>query len=231
MIEVNNISFRYPGNKNQTLKNISIQLPQEHFFAILGQSGSGKTTLLNCIARFLKPANGSISIDGKDIYSMNRMEFRTKLGVVFQKLNLFPHLTVTENLILAPTKVLGRSRSDTLKDAREMLERLSISELADRYPVQISGGQAQRVAIARALMLQPEYMLLDEPTSALDTQTTEEFAGWLGELQDATCFIIVTHDLPFASLAATHGLILTDGKVTSSGSIKSIISQTTEIMV
>ena len=231
MIEVKNLNFRYSGNKKQTLKDISLKLPQEHFFAILGQSGSGKTTLLNCLAKFLKPSSGSITIDGKNIYSMNRMEFRIKLGVVFQKLNLFPHLTVTENLILAPTRVLGRDREKTLKDAKEMMKRLSIIELAERYPVQISGGQAQRVAIARALMLQPEYMLLDEPTSALDAQTTEEFAEWLNELQDETCFIIVTHDLPFASLTATHGLIMSEGKVTSTGSIKSIISQTTEITV
>ncbi len=226
MIEVKNLSYRYPGSKIPALKDISIQVPQEHFFAILGQSGSGKTTLLNCIARFLKPNKGNISINGKNIAKMERKEFRSQLGVVFQKLNLFPHLTVTQNLTLAPLKVLEKSEEETQKEAEDMLERLSIGELANRYPSQISGGQAQRVAIARALMLQPKYMLLDEPTSALDAQTTEEFAGWLEELQEDTCFIIVTHDLPFASMAASHGIIMEDGVVKSTGRIQQIIEET-----
>lgn len=229
MIEISNLSYKYAGTSTPVLKNINIQLPQEHFFAILGQSGSGKTTLLNCIAKFLKPTTGSITIDGKDIKEMERKEFRSQLGVVFQRLNLFPHLTVARNLTLAPIKVLGKGEEEALKEAHEMLDRLSILELADRYPSQISGGQAQRVAIARALMLQPKYMLLDEPTSALDAQTTGEFAEWLGELQSETCFVIVTHDLPFASMAASYGLILEDGKVISKGNIKEIVDQSTEI--
>jgi ABC-type sugar transport system ATPase subunit len=111
--------------------------------------------------------------------------------------------------------------------AMEMLEKLSIAELAQRYPLQISGGQAQRVAIARALMLQPRYMLLDEPTSALDAQTTSDFAEWLTELREETCFIIVTHDLPFAQQVASHGIFLQNGVVKNEGNIQEIIDQQT----
>ena len=231
MIDIKNLTYKYAGTKKPVLKDVNISLPHEHFFAILGQSGSGKTTLLNCMAKFLKPSAGSISIDGKNIKEMDRKEFRSQLGVVFQKLNLFPHLTVARNLTLAPTKVLGSTEEDALKEANEMLERLAIGELADRYPMQISGGQAQRVAIARALMLQPKYMLLDEPTSALDAQTTGDFANWLHELQSETCFVIVTHDLPFASMTASHGLIIDDGKVVSKGKIDDMVEQSAEVSV
>ena len=231
MIDIKNLTYKYAGTKKPVLKDVNICLPHEHFFAILGHSGSGKTTLLNCMAKFLKPSAGSISIDGKNIKEMDRKEFRSQLGVVFQKLNLFPHLTVARNLTLAPTKVLGSTEEDALKEANEMLERLAIGELADRYPMQISGGQAQRVAIARALMLQPKYMLLDEPTSALDAQTTGDFANWLHELQSETCFVIVTHDLPFASMTASHGLIIDDGKVVSKGKIDDMVEQSAEVSV
>ncbi|MFC1490658.1 amino acid ABC transporter ATP-binding protein [Candidatus Latescibacterota bacterium] len=228
MIRLHNLSYLYPGSDTEALSHIDIELPSEHLFAILGQSGSGKTTLLNCIARFLTPTDGNITIDGAEITSMDRKQFRSILGVVFQELNLFPHLTVMGNMILAPTKVLGLSPADTRREAEKMLEKLSIADLADRYPSQISGGQAQRVAIARGLMLQPRYMLLDEPTSALDVQTTSDFAKWLAELQNETCFVIVTHDIPFAQQVATHGVFLKDGRVQSVETIEQIINRQTE---
>ena len=156
---------------------------------------------------------------------MDELEFRHTLGVVFQKLNLFPHLSVLRNLTLAPQKVFDTPLEDARKQAREMLDRLGIGDLADRYPAQISGGQAQRVAIARGLMLQPRYMLLDEPTSALDAQTTQDFANWLTELSNVTSFIIVTHDLPFAQMVATHGVYLTDGNIQATGEVTDILNQ------
>ncbi|MDT8390669.1 MAG: ATP-binding cassette domain-containing protein [Lentisphaeria bacterium] len=228
MIKIQHLTYRYPGSDSEALRDVDIELPPEHVFAILGQSGSGKTTLLNCIARFLTPTEGTITIDGTDISSMDRKQFRSCLGVVFQNLNLFPHLTVMGNMVLAPIKALGKSPARANQEAGAMLEKLSIAELADRYPAQISGGQAQRVAIARGLMLQPRYMLLDEPTSALDARTTADFAKWLAELQQETCFIIVTHDLPFARQAATHGVYLNGGKVQAVGEIEKMIDQQTE---
>lgn len=230
MIKIQNLSYQYPGYETDALNNINIDLPREDVFAILGQSGSGKTTLLNCIARFLTPSKGIISIDGDDISTMNEKLFRKTLGVIFQKLNLFPHLTVMDNMLLAPEKVLKMSREQAKQEAEKMLEKLSILDLADRYPSQISGGQGQRVAIARGLMLQPSYMLLDEPTSALDSKTTSDFAKWLAELQGETCFIIVTHDLPFASQVATHGVFLQDGEVQGFGDVKDIIDRHTEFV-
>ncbi len=229
MIEIHDLSYRYPGSETEALSHINVELPLEHVFAILGQSGSGKTTLLNCMGQFLAPTEGKVTIDGEDIATMDKKRFRSMLGVIFQKLNLFPHLTVMDNMVLAPTKAMGVSSSQAKRDAEAMLEKLSIAELADRYPSQISGGQAQRVAIARGLMLQPRYMLFDEPTSALDAQTTADFAQWLAELQDETCFIIITHDLPFAQQVASHGVFLQNGIIQAVGDIQWIIDQQTEV--
>jgi ABC-type polar amino acid transport system ATPase subunit len=228
VIEIQNLCYRYRGSKQNALDNISVKLAQDHISAILGQSGSGKTTLLNCIARFLTPSSGKIFIDGEDSALIAKKEFRTKLGVVFQKLNLFPHLTVMDNMTLAPIKALGSNPSAARENAEAMLEKLSIAELAERYPAQISGGQAQRVAIARGLMLQPRYMLLDEPTSALDARTTTDFASWLSELQGETKFVIVTHDLAFAKQTATHGVFLEEGVIKTTGNIDRIILEQTE---
>ena len=227
MIKIKGLSYTYSNSSVPALREISANFPAERAFAVLGESGSGKTTLLNCIARFLKPQSGSILIEGKNINKMTENEFRRTLGVVFQKLNLFPHLTVLDNMTLAPIKAFGQDSSDAKKSASKMLQRLGIADLSSRYPSQISGGQAQRVAIARGLMLQPKYILLDEPTSALDTKTTFEFAKWLRELREGTSLIIVTHDLPFASEVATHGIYLDAGRLTAEGSIKEIASKAT----
>lgn len=222
MIDINNISYTY-GDGTKALIDLSIKLPKEHIFAVMGMSGSGKTTLLNCLARFLRPQTGTILLNGKDIYTIEEKEFRSKLGVVFQHLNLFPHMNVLNNLTLAPCRVQNYLKKDAEKAAGEMLERLGIEELITDYPGQISGGQAQRVAIARGLMLKPEAMLLDEPTSALDAKTTQEFATWLSELKSDTSFIIVTHDTPFAELVAHQGVFMEKGRVTQTGRINDIV--------
>ena len=132
MIEIHDLSYRYPGSETEALSHINVELPLEHVFAILGQSGSGKTTLLNCMAQFLAPTEGKVTIDGEDIATMDKKRFRSMLGVIFQKLNLFPHLTVMDNMVLAPTKAMGVSSSQAKRDAEAMLEKLSIAELADR---------------------------------------------------------------------------------------------------
>lgn len=228
MISIRNLSYVYPNTDEPAIVDINADFPREHVFAVLGESGSGKTTLLNCIARFLKPTTGQITIDGTDIADMPKREFRRALGVVFQKLYLFPHMNVLKNMILAPTKAFKVAAKDATAMAIDMLKRLGIGDLADRYPSQISGGQAQRVAIARGLMLQPEYMLLDEPTSALDARTTGEFSAWLTELQADTSFIIVTHDLPFAAAVASHGVFLENGRIKATGAVEEIIAQSAE---
>ncbi len=222
MLKIENLNFSYPDG-TQALKDVDVDIPPEHTFAILGQSGSGKTTLLNCLARFLTPQKGAIWLNGQNIQTLSGAEFRSKVGVVFQQLNLFPHMSILDNLTLAPRTVQLRDRRDCKASAMGMLERLGIADLANSYPAQISGGQAQRAAIARGLMLQPEYMLLDEPTSALDAKTSDEFADWLRELRDDTSFIVVTHDLRFARRAAKHGIAMRQGRVTCSGTLDELI--------
>ena len=223
MIKVENLSYTY-SDGTEAIKNINVSIPREHIFAVMGLSGSGKTTLLNCMGRFLRPQQGKIYWNDTDINNMQETEFRNILGVVFQRLNLFPHMTVLENMVLAPCRLQGFSHKDAKANSIEMLERLGIPELADNYPSQVSGGQAQRVAIARGLMLKPQVMLLDEPTSALDARITEEFAQWLRELRSDTSFIIVTHDLPFARSVAKNGIFMDSGRIIKSGSIDEILS-------
>ena len=222
MIRVDNLSYTY-GDGTEALQNINVSFPVEHIFAIMGLSGSGKTTLLNCIARFLKPQKGAVLWNERNILDMEEKEFRALVGVIFQRLNLFPHLTVLGNMILAPCRLQGCSRDEAKANAIEMLERLGISELAENYPSQISGGQAQRAAIARGLMLKPQVMLLDEPTSALDARTTSEFSRWLRELRADTSFIIVTHDLPFAMETAKNGMFMDNGRIQECGRINDIL--------
>ena len=222
MISVSHVSFRY-SNGVQALNDVSVNLPRENVLAILGESGSGKTTLLRCIGRFLQPKHGRIALDDRSVGEILEIEFRRAIGIVFQQLHLFPHLTCIENLTLAPTKVFGDDKEVANCHAREMLKRLGIQDFSDQYPSQISGGQAQRVAIARSLMLSPEYLLLDEPTSALDFKTTTQFADWLLELKTETTFIVVTHDIPFAEQVASMGVMLADGKVTARGTIEEIV--------
>ncbi len=223
MIEVKNLSYTY-NDGNEALKSISTSFPEEHIFAVTGMSGSGKTTLLNCLARFLHPQQGEILLNGEDIRQMDEVTFRSNIGVVFQRLNLFPHLTVLENLSLAPIKLAKGPKKTIIHDAQDMLERLGIPELATHYPAQISGGQAQRVAIARGLMLKPGVMLLDEPTSALDARTSQEFSEWLRELQSDTGFIIVTHDLAFAEITAAKGIFMSGGVIVKSGPIRDVLA-------
>lgn len=222
MIKIENLNFTY-SNGTTALKNITIEFPPEHILAVLGESGSGKTTLLRCIGKFLKPDTGNITLDGKDIFELKELEFRKAIGIVFQRLYLFPHLTVLENMTLAPEKVLKIDKSEAESEAMDMLERLGIAELHESYPAQISGGQAQRVAIARSLMLKPQYLLLDEPTSALDINTTEDFGKWLLDLRADTTFIIVTHDIPFAGNIASSGVLLSQGVIQAEGKIDSIL--------
>jgi ABC-type polar amino acid transport system ATPase subunit len=224
MLEAAQVTFAYDGGP-PALDGVTMQFPEGSISALMGESGSGKTTLLMCLARFLKPRTGTIRLDGEDIDEIAEPELRRRLGVVFQDLDLFPHLNVSRNLALAPEKVMGMDRGDARQRADEMLKRLGIPEIGDRYPSRISGGQAQRVAIARALMLQPEYLLLDEPTAALDINTTAEFATWLTSLREMTTFVVVTHDVPFASSVASSGALLEGGAVRRQGPLQEIVKE------
>ncbi len=224
MLEIRDVSYTYPDGSN-ALESISIKFPRSHILAILGRSGSGKTTLLKTIGRFLHPRSGEVLLDGKNILEMPRRDFRRCIGIVFQQLYLFPHLTVLENMILAPVNVLAKNRQQAETGAMRTLDKLGIKELAYKYPSQISGGQAQRCAIARSLILEPEYLLLDEPTSALDVDTTGDFGRWLMDLKAKTTFIIVTHDILFAGKIASSGTLLSKGRVEHKGDINGILDK------
>ena len=215
MIKADGLEFTYPDG-TAVLKGVTLKLSfdnEEHITAIVGSSGSGKTTLLQCLARFLTPQQGTVEIDGVLAHSMTEAQFRSKVGVVFQDLYLFPHLTVLNNLTLAPVEVTGVTGNQAEQEAREMLERVGVGDLAGSYPAQLSGGQAQRVAIARALLLKPDFLLLDEPTSALDINTTNALAKLLQSLRGSTNFIIVTHDIPFVRMVTTRAVLIRDGRV------------------
>lgn len=224
MLEIKDLSYSY-NDSTVVLDNINIQFPKEQILAILGESGSGKTTLLKCIGKFLKPQTGRIFFNGEDISTIKELSFRRSIGIVFQQLYLFPHLTVLENMILSPVHVLKEDSTTAKKQALETLDRLGIDNINGSYPSQLSGGQAQRVAIARALVLKPKYLLLDEPTAALDIATTNDFGRWIMDLKEETTFIVVTHDVLFAENVASSGVLIENGIVTTKGDISTILSK------
>lgn len=224
MIKVEGLSFTYRDG-TEALCDVDMELGGAGITAVLGQSGSGKTTLLRCVGRFLVPDRGTITLDGRNISTLPEREFRKDVGIVFQKLSLFPHLTVLGNMTLALAKVQGMAAADAADKAMSVLERLGIGNLAASYPTQVSGGQAQRAAIARGLVLEPSYMLLDEPTSSLDAATAGDFAAWLTELSGRTSFVIVTHDTLFAEKAADNAYLLYDGRVTAEGAVEDIVEK------
>ncbi|MFP4139828.1 MAG: amino acid ABC transporter ATP-binding protein [Planctomycetota bacterium] len=222
MIRIEDLEYTYESG-TQALEHVSVEFPRGTTSAVMGESGSGKTTLLMCLGRFLQPTGGAITLDDDNIFEIPEQTYRKQVGIVFQRLYLFPHMTVRENMTLAPRRVLDVPARQARTEAMDVLDRLGIADLAENYPSQISGGQAQRAAIARGLVLRPEYMLLDEPTSALDANTTDEFAAWLREIHEETNFIIVTHDLPFARKVASQGVYLSDGRVQDTGEVETII--------
>lgn len=224
MLAIRNLTKSYRDG-TVAVADVTVEIPREGIFAILGESGAGKTTLLQCLGRFLEPSSGAIELNGRNVGGIPLREFRRMVGIVFQQLHLFPHLTILENLTLAPTRVHGIAAPEADAKARAALAQLGIGELAGSYPSQISGGQAQRAAIARALVLEPEYLLLDEPTSALDVNTTREFADWLLSLKSRTTFVVVTHDLPFARQCAQHAILMRGGRVAARGTVDEIAAQ------
>lgn len=227
MISIQDLLYSYDGvdDRSPAIDGVSMDLEAGRIRAILGESGSGKTTLLMCLGRFLEPQAGRIEIEGRDLASIDEVELRQLVGIVFQDLHLFPHLSVLENLTLAPIRVLNLGREEAEQRAADTLTRFGIGELADRYPNEVSGGQAQRVAIARAMVLEPAYLLLDEPTSALDVRTSREFGEWLLSLQDETTFILVTHDATFARETAASGVLMEGGRVVADGGIEEILEE------
>lgn len=196
MLELRNISKRF-GNK-QILSNFNLIIPEKQILAIVGPSGGGKTTLLRMLAGLETIDSGEIFYDGESL-SLDELEKRNLLGFVFQDFQLFPHLSVMENLILSPVKTMGMEEVDAKKKARDLLVRLGLEAHADAYPYSLSGGQKQRVALARAMMIDPEVIGYDEPTSALDPELRLEVEKLILQNRElGMTQIVVTHDLQFA---------------------------------
>jgi polar amino acid transport system ATP-binding protein len=188
---------------NQVLKGIDVEVRRGQAVSIIGPSGSGKSTVLRCITGLLRPQRGSIRVGDTQVDALRTeaelIALRKRVGFVFQQYNLFPHLTVLENLVIAPTRVAGRDRAAAEREARALLDKVRLSHKEKAYPGELSGGQQQRVAIARALAMQPELMLFDEVTSALDPETVGEVLTVIRDLvNDGLTCVLVTHEMRFA---------------------------------
>lgn len=198
------------------LKDINLEVGRGEVVVVLGPSGSGKSTLCRTINRLETIDSGTIEIDGTVLPEEGKelAKLRADVGMVFQSFNLFPHLTIRDNVSLGPIKVRKMNKSEAEAKAMQLLERVGIAEQADKYPAQLSGGQQQRVAIARALAMRPKIMLFDEPTSALDPEMVNEVLDVMSSLaQEGMTMVCVTHEMGFAKKAADRILFMADGRV------------------
>ena len=215
MIDVKHLKKSF--GENEVLKDLTEHIHHGEKVVIVGPSGSGKSTFLRCLNLMEKPTSGNIVFKGQDITTAKSKEvdqIRQKMGMVFQHFNLFPHLTIKENITLAPVKLNLMSREEADKKAMELLERVGLTDKADAYPKQLSGGQQQRIAIARALAMNPKVMLFDEPTSALDPEMVGEVLELMKELaDDGMTMVVVTHEMGFAKEVATRVLFIDSGVV------------------
>lgn len=214
---------------NLVLKGIDLEVADKEVVVIIGPSGSGKSTLLRSINYLDVPSKGKISIDGKELSAADINRVRAEVGMVFQRFNLFPHMTVLDNITLAPRKVRKTAREEAEKDARMLLEKVGLADKADAYPEQLSGGQQQRVAIARALAMKPRLMLFDEPTSALDPEMVKEVLDVMRSLAaEGMTMVIVTHEMGFAREVGDRLLFVDDGRIIEQGVPKEVFEHPKE---
>ena len=214
MINVENLSKNFGDLK--VLKNISATINKGEIISIIGPSGSGKSTFLRCINKLEEPTEGHIYIDGMDLMDKNTdiNKIRERVGMVFQHFNLFPNMTVLENLTLSPIMVKKESKEEAEKYASYLLEKVGLSDKANSYPTQLSGGQKQRIAIARALAMKPEVILFDEPTSALDPEMIKEVLDVMRDLaKEGMTMLIVTHEMGFARNVGNRILFMDNGEI------------------
>jgi polar amino acid transport system ATP-binding protein len=204
--------------QTEVLKGISFDVEEGQVVALIGASGSGKSTLLRCVNQLEVPTRGKVQFHGEDVTPANATQIRRRIGMVFQRFNLFPHLTALGNVTLAPIRVLQKSPEEAEKEGREFLRQVKLEVKADAYPGELSGGQQQRVAIARALALRPEVMLFDEPTSALDPELVGEVLEVMRVLANSgMTMIVATHEIAFAREVAARVLFLDAGRIVEDG--------------
>ncbi len=222
IIKIENLVKRF--GKLEVLKGINLLVKKGETIVIIGPSGGGKSTLLRCINKLEEYQGGKIYLDGVDIDKYDVNQLRTRIGMVFQQFNLFPHMNVLENLILAPTKVKKMPREQAIEKAKALLSRVGLLDKIDAYPEQLSGGQKQRVAIARALMMDPEIMLFDEPTSALDPELVGEVLDVMKDLaRSGMTMLVVTHEMGFARDVADRIVFISQGVVEEEGPPEEIL--------
>jgi polar amino acid transport system ATP-binding protein len=224
MIEIRDLHKSF--GSLEVLRGIDAGVAAGEVVCVIGPSGSGKSTLLRCINLLEVPTAGSIRVGDVEVTDpdVDIDAIRRRIGMVFQQFNLFPHLTVTENLTIAQRRVLGRSKDEARQVALENLERVGLSPKADAYPAQLSGGQQQRVAIARSLAMGPELMLFDEPTSALDPELVGDVLGVMRLLaQEGMTMMVVTHEMSFAREVADRVLFMDDGVILEEGPPQQVI--------
>ncbi len=212
LIQVQNLGKKF--GDVEVLKDISVDIYKGDVVCVIGPSGSGKSTFLRCLNRLEEPSGGHILFEGVDIVDKKTDidKHRQKMGMVFQQFNLFPHMTILKNLILAPMKLQGRSRKEAEEQALGLLQKVGLADRADSYPNQLSGGQKQRIAIVRALCMNPDVMLFDEPTSALDPEMVGEVLNVMRELADEKMtMVVVTHEMGFAREVATRVMFMDGG--------------------
>jgi len=216
MLEVKNLTVKFKDSI--ILEDVSLEVKEGEVISIIGPSGSGKSTLIRSMNGLVKPEGGSVSFKGEEITDKNINEIRQHIGMVFQQFELFPHLTVLENLTLAPLTLKKMTKEEAQNKAIELLKRLNLEDKANSYPLSLSGGQKQRIAISRSLMLNPEIMLFDEPTSALDPEMVLEVLDVIKDLAKSGMTIcIVTHQLGFAREVSSRVLFVDNKKIIEDG--------------
>lgn len=224
MITIKNLSKSY--GKTEILKNISFDIEKNDKLLIIGPSGSGKTTLIRCLNKLEKDYQGEIIFKKKNIKDIKDEILRKKIGMVFQSYNLFPHLTVKENIELAPSKLTNANKEELSKKTLKLLKSVNIEEKINEYPKNLSGGQKQRVAISRTLANNPEVILFDEPTSALDPESINSLVNLLNELSKKATIIVVSHDMSLIKSFASKILFIDKGKIIEYGTKEEILKST-----
>ena len=238
LIQVTDLKKHYHMGAIKALDGVTVDINRGDVMVVIGPSGTGKSTFLRSLNLLEEPTGGAIVFDGVDItkkkykdasgktVKLDIDQLRQKMGMVFQHFNLFPHMTILDNMVLAPMKVKGMGREDAKAKALALLERVGLGDRAEAYPIQLSGGQKQRVAIVRALAMEPEVMLFDEPTSALDPEMVGEVLDVMKELaKEGMTMVVVTHEMGFAREVGNRILFMADGMLLEQGTPDEIFGQ------